>query len=607
MYPYPRRFVPLSPCIPTLPLMRSQSHSSMPCLPRSRQGFYSGFDPMADSLYEDAAPPGFTRPTRPENAHLPLYSHPFFSEDSLPASPASLSSPFSPESAARRVGIRPTPLLPFAGPPEESFSPSFRQPLRESLREPMREPMRKPYREPMREPYGEPYREPMREPMRERYREPMREPFRVPSREPCREPNGEFFREPRQCAVRPSPMYASPTYVCSDNARCGRRRGPRDPSLKERKSFNEGAERRAFSDGVEEVAEHSWSLRRLLSVPVYRQLWTVDRGQLYQESLEQVRNDPNPMQQLIRRCIVFKKRCQLSKARLLFLEMVVHNPSVTQYWIEFTRMEMETGCYANARLVVDTGLRLAPNNIFLLTKKLKIADKQGDADAIEAILDSLFASDRQKAIRVLVEAVSSLARLGRFGSAMAYVQEAMKYPAFFTGWFLCELIVFVVPTFSVAAQLDLIPRIAGFALKHSPLWALCLDLQEHITALRSPLHSAPTLPADPQYDALCRQAFAALSSDSVWKVYQIRVLRGTRILTLLRIIDSAVWNAPEAARCDRALAETAALLMTDAHSAISSCPAALRWKVFMTLGRAAAMLGQPITARAVGVSCEPDT
>lgn len=467
--------------------------------------------------------------------------------------------------------------------------------------------MRKPYREPMREPYGEPYREPMREPMRERYREPMREPFRVPSREPCREPNGEFFREPRQCAVRPSPMYASPTYVCSDNARCGRRRGPCDPSLKERKSFNEGAERRAFSDGVEEVAEHSWSLRRLLSVPVYRQLWTVDRGQLYQESLEQVRNDPNPTQQLIRRCIVFKKRCQLSKARLLFLEMVVHNPSVTQYWIEFTRMEMETGCYANARLVVDTGLRLAPNNIFLLTKKLKIADKQGDTDAIEAILDSLFASDRQKAIRVLVEAVSSLARLGRFGSAMAYVQEAMKYPAFFTGWFLCELIVFVVPTFSVAAQLDLLPRIAGFALKHSPLWALCLDLQEHITALRSPLHSAPTLPADPQYDALCLQAFAALSSDSVWKVYQIRVLRGTRILTLLRIIDSAVWNAPDAARCDRALAETAALLMTDAHSAISSCPAALRWKVFLTLGRAAAMLGQPITARAVGVSCEPDT
>ena len=256
---------------------------------------------------------------------------------------------------------------------------------------------------------------------------------------------------------------------------------------------------------------------------------------------------------------------------------------------------------------MDTGLRLAPNNIFLLTKKLKIADKQGDADAIEAILDSLFASDRQKAIRVLVEAASSLARLGRFGSAMAYVQEAMKYPAFFTGWFLCELIVFVVPTFSVAAQLDLIPRIAGFALKHSPRWALCLDLQEHITALRSPLHSTPTLPADPQYDALCRQAFAALSSDSVWKVYQIRVLRGTRILTLLRIIDSAVWNAPEAARCDRALAETAALLMTDAHSAISSCPATLRWKVFMTLGRAAAMLGQPITARAVGVSCEPDT
>ena len=614
MYPYPRRFAPLSPCVPTLPLTPSQSHSSMSCLPRSRQGFYSGFDPMADSLYEDAPPPGFACPTRPENAHLPLYSHPFFSEDSLPASPASLPSPYSPESAARRVGIRPIPLLPFAGPTEEPFSPPFRQPLRvpsrESLREPMREPLREPYGEPygepMREPYGEPYRESFTEPLREPLRESYREPFRVPSREPCREPSGEFFREPRQCAVRPSPMYASPTYVCSDIGRCGRRRGPRDPSLKERKSFSEGAERRAFSDGVEEVAEHSWSLRRLLSVPVYRQLWTVDRGQLYQESLEQVRDDPNATQQLIRRCIVFKKRCQLSKARLLFLEMVVHNPTVTQYWIEFTRMEMETGCYANARLVVDTGLRLAPNNVFLLTKKLKIADKQGDADAIEAILDSLFASDRQKAIRVLAEAVSSLARLGRFGSAMAYVQEAMKYPAFFTGWFLCELIVFVVPTFSVAAQLDLLPRIAGFALKHSPLWALCLDLQEHITALRCPLHCAPTLPADPQYDALCRQAFAALSSDSVWKVYQIRVLRGTRVLTLLRIVDSAVWNAPDAARCDRALAETAALLVTDARSAISSCPASLRWKVFLTLGRAAAMLGQPSTARAVGLPWEPD-
>lgn len=354
------------------------------------------------------------------------------------------------------------------------------------------------------------------------------------------------------------------------------------------------------NEGMEKT-ERSWILKCLFSVPIYKQLWTENRGELYEESLQQVRNTSNPLQQLIRCCIVFKKHCQLSKARLLFLEMVIHHPDLTQYWIEFTRMEMETGCYANAHLVVDLGLQLAPNNIFLIIKKLKIADKQRDVASVESTIDSLFASDRQKAIRVLAEAVSSLTRLGHFDRAMMYIQEAMKFPIFFTGCSLCELLVFSLSSYSVAEQIDLLNHIAALALKYIPLWSLCLDLQEHILFLRCPLQKIYTLPANPQYDALCNRAFSALSNDSAWKVFQIRILKSARLLTLLRVVDPTMWNAPDPTQSSHAVAEETAFLVASARSAVITCPGSMRWKVFLMLGRAAAMMGQPAHARAVEV------
>ena len=204
---------------------------------------------------------------------------------------------------------------------------------------------------------------------------------------------------------------------------------------------------------------------------------------------------------------------------------------------------------------------------------------------------------------MLADAARSLVRLGRFGSVMEFIQEAMKYPVFFTGFSLCELLVLFVSSFPVASQLDMLERVTALAIKHSPLWSLCLDLQEHITLLLCPLHNIFALPADPQYDALCSHAISTLSNDSVWKVFQIRVLKSSRLLTLLCIVDFTMWNAPDPTRCSHAMAEEMTSLVAAARSAIITCPTSLRWKVFLTLGRAAAMTGQPMHARAVGAEC----
>lgn len=341
-------------------------------------------------------------------------------------------------------------------------------------------------------------------------------------------------------------------------------------------------------------------LDRLLRIPLYRRLWD-SPDSLYDRALADVRDGQSIHQQLIRSCILYKKHCQLNSARLLFLQMIAHNADMAQYWIEFARMEMESGCYEYTRAIVDTALQLFPDNVFLLSKRLKIADKQGDAQSVTSLLDMLFATDVTKAIRVVCDGATILVRLGEYDAAVFYIRQALQYPMYFTGWFFCELFAFMASTCAIGEQTRMVDEAVSQALKHSPLWSLCLDTHERITLMNCPLDEMDALVADSRYETICNRAFAVLTSDAFWKLYRNRILRGTRLIPALRYTCAALSDACIWRRYQSAIAKEERLLVSDARSCVYVCPPSLRWKVYLTLGRSAAALGQRERARAVCV------
>ena len=367
---------------------------------------------------------------------------------------------------------------------------------------------------------------------------------------------------------------------------------PRNDRMPERPFLEE--RRPSFSP----CTECPRGLDRLLRIPLYRRLWDFPDS-LYDRALADVRDGQSIHQQLIRSCILYKKHCQLNSARLLFLQMIAHNADMAQYWIEFARMEMESGCYEYTRAIVDTALQLFPDNVFLLSKRLKIADKQGDVQSVTSLLDMLFATDVAKAIRVVCDGATILVRLGEYGSAVLFTRRALQYPVYFTGWFFCELLAFMASTCAVDDQTRMVDEAVSQALKHSPLWSLCLDTHERITLMNCPLDEMDALVADSQYEAICSRAFAVLTSDAFWKLYRSRILRETRLVTAFRSACAALSNARIWRRYQSAIAKEERLLVSDARSCVYVCPPSLRWKVYLTLGRSAAALGQRERARAV--------
>ena len=107
------------------------------------------------------------------------------------------------------------------------------------------------------------------------------------------------------------------------------------------------------------------------------------------------------------------------------------------------------------------------------------------------------------------------------------------------------------------------------------------------------------LVADSQYEAICSRAFAVLTSDAFWKLYRNRILRETRLVTAFRSACAALSDARIWRRYQSAIAKEERLFVSDARSCVYVCPPSLRWKVYLTLGRSAAALGQRERARAV--------
>ena len=224
-------------------------------------------------------------------------------------------------------------------------------------------------------------------------------------------------------------------------------------------------------------------LSQLWQEPVYRCIWDGFDGEkqryLSKASQQCVEGDKELIKRRIEIGIQEKKTSHITKSRSVFVELVLEYGSNIQVWLEFCRLEMECGEYKNARVVLMTASSQHPHNELLLQKRLRVEERLRSVNEVIEILNELRYVDTQKSMKIMVEGLSVLAKLGY--EKMAYeLGSSVTYPSkYYTG----NLYYGMMLGEQRAGRREALISLANDALKifpkYGPLWFFCFELFEH--------------------------------------------------------------------------------------------------------------------------------
>lgn len=339
--------------------------------------------------------------------------------------------------------------------------------------------------------------------------------------------------------------------------------------------------------------------RSLVLNPLYGRLLSSSlskESQLLMESLIRDISVRDAADRVTRQCISFKKQCTVNKSRLLFILFLLKYPQQTQTWLEFARMEMEAGCYDNALCVINTAINAIPDNLLLLTKKLRILEKLTDTKGICDLIQRLRQINSQRAVKVTVDAAQVLAKLGEERASWSLFCEVGSNPATYSGWLFLRILKYCQVMCPYEETNQLILDILYHSPKHGPLWTLSLDLIESFSILCCPIPLPECSSINSLYDEITRLASQVLPMDILWKVYYSRICHDTRLLNYFRY---CAFLLIEPSEYESRLHYLTSQLFQDVAMTLRICPPSLQWKVYMTLGRDAAVASYYQAARLI--------
>ena len=281
-------------------------------------------------------------------------------------------------------------------------------------------------------------------------------------------------------------------------------------------------------------------LSQLWQEPVYRRIWDGFDGEkqryLSKASQQKVEGDKDLIKRRIEVGIQEKKICHITKSRTIFVELVLEYGSNIQVWLEFCRLEMECGEYKNSRIVLMTACTQHPHNELLLQKRLRVEERLRSVNEVIELLNELRYLDTQKSMKIMVEGLSVLAKLGY--EKMAYeLGSSVTYPSkYYTG----NLYYGMMLGEQRAGRRDVLLSLANEALKifpkYGPLWFFCFDLFEHELIITWNSQRMYDLLKADRIEAFAEQAHSQLTSDILWKVYLLRVYCWLRSCMYMRSV-----------------------------------------------------------------------
>ena len=230
----------------------------------------------------------------------------------------------------------------------------------------------------------------------------------------------------------------------------------------------------------------------------------------------------------IEEAVIAKKECHFRVARSIFIQLLVMNPSDPQIWLEFARLEMECGEYENARHILAASLIQIPSHEALLQKSLKVEERLFNLPAILCLVSELRKLDTQKSMKIMMDGVLMLARMGYEKSAFEYYIAVTNNPRFFTGNFYMEFMEFQLHSGSYESLLQIIPRALYRFPKYGPLWFFCLEMLQHKCFIE--WNKCTSHIDSHDLDCVVKEALRCLTNDITWKVYFIRIQYDLRSL-----------------------------------------------------------------------------
>ena len=351
---------------------------------------------------------------------------------------------------------------------------------------------------------------------------------------------------------------------------------------------------------VEKDSVLSPELLAMLESPFYSALWYGPEGG-EAAAWERAKEDADAqLEECIRQCIQLKKNCLVNRCRVQFLQLLTRFGSFVQVWVEFARMEMESGYYAQAEFILTTALLFHRHNLTILGKLIKVEEKLQSRAGLDRVFQTLKEVPTQKALQLVVATAQSLAVIGGDCSEIdAMLEAVLTGDEAQPGWLYNDIVQYFFSVCDFAALFSLLSLILRRLPKHGPLWCVALLIADHYAVTEWNRDALLPCSASALYDSFTLSAHRALTSDVLWKLYVVRLQRATRLVTVLREMVKRPWlsSVPQ----DRMLEGVHRLLVqavADTEACLRYCPANQRWRVFASLGRVQAILGFRGMARA---------
>lgn len=357
------------------------------------------------------------------------------------------------------------------------------------------------------------------------------------------------------------------------------------------------------TSGEEREGSASPELAAVLQSPFYHALWySRDYNDLVQWAKEQNfkrKDTSNLLEDLIRQCIQSKKSCYVNRCRVQFLYLLKHFGGSIQVWIEFSRMEMESGNYVQAEFVLNTALLFHPRNLIVLGKLVKVEEKLQNTESLLRILLILRDLSSQKALQLIVDTAQSLARIGGDDfSTTQLLYHIVNSTESQPGWLYNDILQYFINYSGFTSLVSLVTVIVHKFPKHGPLWCSSLYIIEHSAVALWNQKSLADRCVSKMYDEVTCYAHKALTFDVLWKLYVVRLQCVARTIIVLRdLMTRPAGGRFSASEIEKAIHTQFVQLVADARACITFCPTNQRWRAFIWMGRIAVVLGLRQMAR----------
>ena len=269
-------------------------------------------------------------------------------------------------------------------------------------------------------------------------------------------------------------------------------------------------------------------------------------------------------------------------------------------WLDLLRSQLESGDYAEAHAAAEAALEAFPRSEVLLQKRLRIEEKMCHSRHAYETVRALFEVTSAKSVKILVEGITTLAKMGMEQEALGMYETIQACPRYHTGNYVYEMVKVEYLLGCRSSLITMLLLVLRDYAKHGPLWFFAFDFFEYDHLVFWNHESLLSVFENPCLDSLMQQAETVLSDDILWKLLSNRIQYYFRCMLYLQkaaTLDGGSFQ--DLIKSYRILMDC---ISTDIRKAVAKCPPQLTWKLHLQFGRYSAVVGMRRFARQVSVA-----